>query len=426
MPPTKYLNSRWLCEILELCQDPQYQDVTLICQDGKLSVNSFLLAAVLPLFGEVKQCSEILFPDYFTCELTDFFNCLYQKSTLVKVPTCFYNFKAVLEEDDPNISNKVKVNDFIKEEEEDEINQIGELFDDIDESAILNSLQNESSENIVKIPIKGIQNNTSDIFRKYENKTLAVPQLKACNLCEKTFSRSNDLMRHKRIKHNNENSEKYVCSECGFTTVYKHALNLHMNSKHWDQDHEKCKKCLKIVPIREPHACEEFSCEKCGKVYYYIYALKRHIKDSHNEQECKQCGQILKSEELLWKHMSEVHQMCEYSFDCNVCNRKFPSQNKLKCHMKFHGKKEECPICKKKVRSIANHKQIMHKSDEEKKFQCNLCGKGFSDPRSLKKHNMNVHLKLRPYECRYGCEFRYNDVSNRNQHERKKHGKVYQ
>ena len=38
---------------------------------------------------------------------------------------------------------------------------------------------------------------------------------------------------------------------------------------------------------------------------------------------------------------------------------------------------------------------------------------------------MSVHLKLRPFKCRYGCEFGYNDQANRNSHERKKHGKKY-
>ena len=38
---------------------------------------------------------------------------------------------------------------------------------------------------------------------------------------------------------------------------------------------------------------------------------------------------------------------------------------------------------------------------------------------------MNVHLKLRPYKCRYGCEFAYNDRSNRNAHEKKTHGNLF-
>ena len=38
---------------------------------------------------------------------------------------------------------------------------------------------------------------------------------------------------------------------------------------------------------------------------------------------------------------------------------------------------------------------------------------------------MSVHLKLRPYKCRYGCDDSYNDYHNRNSHEKKKHGKLF-
>ena len=60
-----------------------------------------------------------------------------------------------------------------------------------------------------------------------------------------------------------------------------------------------------------------------------------------------------------------------------------------------------------------------------KKHQCQDCEKGFISKHALDNHVMNVHLKLRPYKCRYGCEFGYNDPANRNSHERKKHGKLY-
>lgn len=30
---------------------------------------------------------------------------------------------------------------------------------------------------------------------------------------------------------------------------------------------------------------------------------------------------------------------------------------------------------------------------------------GFGGKAQLSKHIMNVHLKLRPYKCRFGCEF---------------------
>ena len=67
----------------------------------------------------------------------------------------------------------------------------------------------------------------------------------------------------------------------------------------------------------------------------------------------------------------------------------------------------------------------VHQTEEYKKFICEHCDKRFFTSASLNKHIMNVHLKLRPYSCRYGCEFAYNDVSNRNAHEKKTHGKLF-
>ena len=66
-----------------------------------------------------------------------------------------------------------------------------------------------------------------------------------------------------------------------------------------------------------------------------------------------------------------------------------------------------------------------HTPDEEKKYQCPDCGKGFLTNTVMEQHRMNVHLKLRPHSCRYGCDISYNDTSNRNQHEKKKHGKLF-
>ena len=69
--------------------------------------------------------------------------------------------------------------------------------------------------------------------------------------------------------------------------------------------------------------------------------------------------------------------------------------------------------------------KTVHTPDELKKFQCKHCGKGFWLQNALDIHIMNMHLKLKPYNCRYGCEISYNDKSNRNHHERRKHGKLF-
>ena len=67
-----------------------------------------------------------------------------------------------------------------------------------------------------------------------------------------------------------------------------------------------------------------------------------------------------------------------------------------------------------------------HPKEEDKKYVCESCGKGFTQERKMKQHAMNVHIKSRPYKCRFGCAFAYNDSANRNAHENKKHGGRYQ
>ena len=67
------------------------------------------------------------------------------------------------------------------------------------------------------------------------------------------------------------------------------------------------------------------------------------------------------------------------------------------------------------------HMETVHKADHDKKFQCKDCVKGFIDKKSLQAH-MNIHLKVKPYRCREGCDMAYSDSSNRNQHERRVHG----
>jgi len=101
----------------------------------------------------------------------------------------------------------------------------------------------------------------------------------------------------------------------------------------------------------------------------------------------------------------------------------------LKIHKRRSCKEADFPVCKvcgKKFRQMKSH-MAQHIPDEQRNFVCNIddCRKGFTIKSSLNKHLMNVHSKLRPYKCRYGCIFAYNDKSNRDAHERKKHGKLF-
>ena len=57
-------------------------------------------------------------------------------------------------------------------------------------------------------------------------------------------------------------------------------------------------------------------------------------------------------------------------------------------------------------------------------FPQEKCGKRFGWSHHLAKHEMNVHVRSRPYKCSVqGCNWAFNDLSNRNMHERRVHKK---
>jgi len=59
----------------------------------------------------------------------------------------------------------------------------------------------------------------------------------------------------------------------------------------------------------------------------------------------------------------------------------------------------------------------MHTNDSDKKYKCEECGKGFVEKGKLEIHTTSVHIRNRPYACRYECGAAYNEKGNRTKHE---------
>ena len=156
-------------------------------------------------------------------------------------------------------------------------------------------------------------------------------------------------------------------------------------------------------------------CQFCGKTFFK-HLLAQHTRTCQMPKpKCEICGK-----EYINKNN---HMRTHQKSSCVVCGSEV---NNLEQHMKVHTEEaKECPKCGKKVRQLEKHLRTVHAPDSQKRAVCPECGKGFDGNYSLNKHRMNVHLKLRPYRCRYGCDIGYNDSSNRNCHERKKHGGIF-
>ena len=196
-----------------------------------------------------------------------------------------------------------------------------------------------------------------------------------CPTCKKMFSRDM-IKRHMYTKHSG--IKKLTCSSCTSWFTTEDDLKLHSQT---------CKRKKR----------ENVICSICGEIVKSCN-FRLHTLNKHTE----------KKEEI-----------------CTVCGKILTSKGSLKKHMETHQDKKPCPECGLLVRKMKEHMDTVHSPEHLKKYQCQECGKGFREKAILNNHNMNVHLRTRPYNSRYGCEMSYNDVSNRNAHEKKKHGSLY-
>ena len=227
-----------------------------------------------------------------------------------------------------------------------------------------------------------------------------------CNVCNQELSSKQNAINHYEALHvrKNEVDEPKPCELCGIVLEDARSFQSHMTRVHGKirnktilQGKTLCTTCKKYVKTEkfEKHVCQQ-------------------------DQECKQCGKMFFSRNDRDRHIREEHEIEMYS--CDQCGKTFTSQSLVKIHMRVHVEKSECPHCGIKVKHLQAHIEKAHIADDLKRFKCHYCGKGFINNRLLQKHVDCIHLNARRYQCRYGCDFRFNDSSNRAAHERKKHG----
>ena len=118
----------------------------------------------------------------------------------------------------------------------------------------------------------------------------------------------------------------------------------------------------------------------------------------------------------------------EKPYKCYICDRDFSQSHHLKNHMRVHTgeKPHRCSLCNRRFNELGNlqqHKCHIHhsrtdelKQDENAKFVCVACGKGFTKSSDLANHS-RIHNGEKLYKCGM-CDKAFRRSSNRRIHMR--------
>ena len=141
---------------------------------------------------------------------------------------------------------------------------------------------------------------------------------------------------------------------------------------------------------------ESHLCEQCGKSFHSMHILNVHQRN-HNTFACPKCDKVSKSETALRYHL-QTHGPRQ---KCPLCPKTFARTICLKSHLRVHAARTKCPDCgvkhepqdrcTRKVRKTVDPEYINQiletiKSRKEKKHECNICGKEFTDRVILVRH----------------------------------------
>ena len=228
---------------------------------------------------------------------------------------------------------------------------------------------------------------------KHEFKILSTCA-QTCIQCGKYFRQTYKFNEHMRRKGPSHDDRCTQCSE-KFRTYEDHKA--HVESKHFGKWIYKCGFCKKQF--------EEESELKSHSLTFHVQPVMKLDKPTVKRKKyvpvkkiCEDCGAHVSN---LKTHMIGVHGIAKYT--CKQCPHvTFKTTDSLKRHVEWVHVKVPCSECGIMIgrRKMPRHMNSKHTSIYDRKFKCDICGKGFNDKAKLSDHN-NVHTGEKPFKCKF-------------------------
>jgi hypothetical protein len=184
----------------------------------------------------------------------------------------------------------------------------------------------------------------------------------------------------------------------------------------------KCRGVLRDERRKYSYKCPVTSCDK---KYPTRKATARHLNVQHEiyienlENFCFECNAEVDD------YMSHVKREHSCHFECQICSRRFLTEEKLNEHKeKFHSdgnekrihKCDECEASFKSENHLKQHKGFRHGKVDDLKFSCDYCNRKYAF-----KYVLNQHMKLHVGRSSFDCDLCNNEVKFRRLNSLKQH-----
>jgi len=260
--------------------------------------------------------------------------------------------------------------------------------------------------------------NQGDTQRKVNEISKKSEYPKKCEFCPQMSPDNYHYQRHRKVckfwvkTGSDDSTLPFFCEECGKHFGTSKALKSHQNDhkNEFRCDVDSCQESFRSSTLHRKHL-----------MYSHGIILNKPKKEEKDKELCTLCGKYFVD---LKQHVRVIHDEKENErVLCNICGKDLKKIS-LPNHMKIEhsGIKIECPSCDKTFNSrmaMNRHFMNLHVADSEKKWQCQICGKGFQDSKLFETHQ-NIHKNIKPFSCPH-CNSSFTDKSNLYQHIRKTH-----